>query len=109
MVSYPILPSYVCIHACGAAAGEAESSDGPRRGQGVFVAEQPAKMLKQSCGTAARDQTFTVGTTINKNNKPSIWEWLIPTIYGDDWGMVYYCYTRVQDFAYRMDFQEFPT
>ena len=25
------------------------------------------------------------------NNKPPIGEWLIPTIYGDDWGMVYYC------------------
>ena len=23
------------------------------------------------------------------NDKPTIWEWFTPTIYGDDWGMVY--------------------
>ena len=23
------------------------------------------------------------------NHKPPVWEWLIPPIYGDDWGMVY--------------------
>ena len=26
---------------------------------------------------------------------PPIWEWFTPTIYGDDWGMVYYCYTHI--------------
>ena len=29
------------------------------------------------------------------NNKPSVWDWFIQTIYGDDWGMVYYCYTHI--------------
>ena len=28
-------------------------------------------------------------------NKPLIWEWFIVTIYGDDGGMVYYCYTHI--------------
>ena len=32
---------------------------------------------------------------IINNNKPPIWEWFKPTIYGDDWGMVYYCYTAI--------------
>ena len=26
---------------------------------------------------------------MGKNKKPLIWEWFIPAIYGDDWGMVY--------------------
>ena len=25
----------------------------------------------------------------------------IPTIYGDDWGMVYYCYTHINEIAFR--------
>ena len=39
------------------------------------------------------NQTKTV--TWVYTNKPTIWEWFIPTIYGDDSGMVYNCYTHI--------------
>ena len=36
---------------------------------------------------------INVGITISKSTHD--WEWFIPTIYGDDLGMVYYCYTHI--------------
>ena len=30
-----------------------------------------------------------------KLKQPPIWEWFIPPIFGDDWGMVYYCFTYI--------------
>jgi hypothetical protein len=36
---------------------------------------------------------------VKQCHKPPIWEWQtlvnIPPIYGDDWGMVYYCSTHI--------------
>ena len=28
-------------------------------------------------------------------HKPPIWEWFIAPIYGDDWGIVYYCFNHI--------------
>jgi hypothetical protein len=36
---------------------------------------------------ATRKAFIWANKNIN-NNKPQIWEWFIPAIYGDDWGMV---------------------
>ena len=32
---------------------------------------------------------------VKQCHKPPIWEWFIQTIYGDDCGMVYNCFTHV--------------
>ena len=31
--------------------------------------------------------------------KPPIWEWFIPTTYGDDWGMVFDFYIHISNYV----------
>ena len=43
---------------------------------------------------SGRCSSFMMFCNVGNNNEPP-WEWSIPTIYGDDWGMAYYCYTHI--------------
>ena len=41
--------------------------------------------------------SFCMFTMLLKQyHKPPIWEWFAAPIYGDDWGMVYYCVTHIK-------------
>ena len=42
--------------------------------------------------------------TIINHNKPPSWEWFIPPISGDDWGMVYGCFTHIIEFVFKICF-----
>ena len=37
------------------------------------------------------------------------WEWFVPAIYGDDWGMVYHCFNRIIYILYIYEYQDIYT
>ena len=49
-----------------------------------------AKRLSLSKEQALRNPAVMWG-----KNKTPTWEWFIPVIYGDDWGMAYDCFTHI--------------
>jgi hypothetical protein len=38
-------------------------------------------------------------------HKPPIWKWFIPPVYGDDWRMIYFCFTNISGNE-RMEIEE---
>ena len=45
-------------------------------------------------------------------HKPPIWGWFIAPIYGDDWGIVYYCFNHIIYWLVvtgTMEFYDFPS
>ena len=53
-------------------------------------------------GFEAKDLTIML---LKQCHKPPIWKWFIPPVYGDDWRMIYFCFTNISGNE-RMEIEE---